>query len=70
LLFRSEEHLDNWCAREKTERGAVLTLEEAWRLAEGWYHDRMRPDWERKTREETRAFFEELGLAGPFWDLG
>jgi hypothetical protein len=49
-------------------RGAVLTLEQAWRLARAWYSDRLRPDWRRKTIEDTAATFAELELTSYFWD--
>ena len=70
MLFRSEEHIDSWCEGRDLPRGAVLSLEQGWRLAEGWYHDRLRPDWQRKTPEEAEAFFVQLGLTSPFWSLG
>src|SRR5436305_9251093 len=35
LLFRSEEHIDRWCAAWRLPRGAILTLETGWRLAPG-----------------------------------
>jgi hypothetical protein len=69
LLFRSEEHIDKWCEQKGAPRGAVLSLEESWQLAKGWYHDRLRPDWRRKTPEEAEAFFNEHGLTDPFWRL-
>ena len=47
----------------------MLTLDQCWRLARLWYHDRLRPDWKRKTADETAAVFAELGLSSPFWDL-
>lgn len=50
-------------------RGATIDLELAWRLARGWYHDRLRPDWQRKTTAEAEAFFAELGLSSDFWRL-
>ena len=39
------------------------------RLAQVWYHDRLDPTWRRKTGEEVRALFDELGVTGPFWAL-
>jgi hypothetical protein len=50
-------------------RGATLSLDQGWRLAKGWYHDRLRADWQRKTVEEAQSFFASLGLSGPFWTL-
>jgi hypothetical protein len=70
LLFRSEEHLDRWCESWRFERGGVLSLETAWRLARAWYEsDRRQPEWRRRTLDETEKLFAELGLTGAFWNL-
>jgi hypothetical protein len=48
----------------------MLSLEQAWRLAQAWYGaDRREPTWRRKTIEETEALLAELGLTSPFWNL-
>lgn len=71
LFFRSEEHIDRWCKQWRMPRGAVLSVEQAWRLAVAWYGpDRRDPAWRRKTRDEVDALFDELGLTGDFWSLG
>lgn len=69
LAFRSEEHVDRWCETRGFSRGATLTLEQQWRLADAWYAGRLAPDWRRKTPEEAEALFTELGLTGAFWRL-
>jgi len=70
LLFRSEEHVDYWRHQWKLERGALLSVEQAWRLAQAWYGpDRRDVTWRRKTVDEIEALFEELGLTSPFWSL-
>jgi hypothetical protein len=70
LLFRSEEHIDRWCQAWKQPRGATLSIEQAWRLAQAWYGpDRRDPAWRRKTAPEAEALFDSLGLAGDFWRL-
>ncbi len=70
LLFRSEEHVDRWCKAWKLQRGALLTLDQGWRLAQAWYgSDRRDPAWRRKTVNEAEALFAELGFAGSFWSL-
>src|SRR5438067_563533 len=51
LLFRSEEHVDRWCAAWQQPRGAVLSLEQCWQLADAWYRDRMSPTWRCRTPE-------------------
>ncbi len=67
LLFRSEEHVERWCAAWRQPRGAVLTLEQCWQLADAWYRDRMSPGWRRRTVDEAHVLFESLGLKGDFW---
>ena len=70
LFFRSEEHVDRWCAAWRFDRGAVLSLEQGWKLAQAWYSpDRRDPSWRRRTLEETEALFVDLGLTSEFWSL-
>lgn len=45
----------------------MVKLEVAWKLAQAWYHGRLRPDWRRMTKEETERLFASLGLEGAFW---
>lgn len=70
LLFRDEEHVERWCRQWRMERGAVLSLEVAWRLALAWFSaDRGAPEWRRPTLDEMEAVFASLELTGPFWKL-
>jgi carboxypeptidase C (cathepsin A) len=69
LLFRSEEHVDRWCHARDLPRGGVLTPDQGWRLAHGWYKDKLSPDWRRHTLEETEALLGNLGITGDFWNL-
>ena len=69
LLFRSEEHIENWYGRRSIAPGATLTLKQQWEFARIWYADRMAPDWRRRTPEEAEAIFASLGLSGEFWRL-
>jgi antibiotic biosynthesis monooxygenase (ABM) superfamily enzyme len=80
LLFRSEEHLDRWLqsplraawgeGRGEGLRGALLSLETAWKLAKAWFDvDRRLPEWRRRTADEIRELFDNLGLTGDFWRL-
>lgn len=68
-LFRSEEHVERWAARQQRARGAVFTIPQAWTLAKLWFADRMAPDWRRRTVDEAHAIFTEAGLTGEFWRL-
>ena len=69
LFFRSEDHVRAWCDARGRERGAVLSLDRAWRLADGWYRNKLRPNWRRHTLEETEELLRAIGLTGRFWSL-
>jgi hypothetical protein len=69
LLFRDEEHVNAWCAVRDLPRGAVITPQQTWLLADGWYRNKVRADWRRHTLEETEALLASIGLTGPFWEL-
>ena len=69
LFFRSEEHLDRWCAFREWPRGGTMSPEQCWQLAQAWYADKLNPNWRRKTRAEAEAALHSIGLAEPFWSL-
>lgn len=69
LLFRDEEHVERWCDARDLTRGAVITPEQAWALAHGWYRNKLAPDWRRHTPEETEGLLASIGLTGPFWSV-
>jgi hypothetical protein len=65
LLFRSEEHAE----RSGKPKGAFMTPEQMWLLANTWYHDRDDPDWRRRSADEAEEVFAAIGLKGEFWAL-
>ena len=69
LLFRDKEHVNRWCDTRELRPGASLTPEQAWRLAQGWYKDKLKPEWRRHTVLEAEALLRSVGLTGPFWNL-
>jgi hypothetical protein len=69
LLFRSEEHIDKWCAFRELARGAIMSVDQCWQLAYAWYSDKASPDWRRRSPDESEALFQEIGLTGDFWRL-
>jgi hypothetical protein len=70
LFFRAEEHVDRWCQQWNLSRGALLPLEQAWRLARAWFQaDRGAAEWRRPTVDEVESLFSELRLTDPFWRL-
>jgi hypothetical protein len=50
-------------------RGAVLTLDQGWRLAQEWFADRLSPQWRTKSVEEAEASFSRIGLRSAFWKM-
>jgi hypothetical protein len=59
-----------WCKVRGTAPGAIVDVPRLWQLAGKWYHDRLTRNWRRKTIAERQAILSEVGLVGPFWDLG
>jgi hypothetical protein len=50
-------------------RGAVLDMKQIWDLARLWYHDRLNPDWTRRTPVDAQEVFASIGLTDDFWNL-
>ncbi|MBI1299221.1 hypothetical protein GC175_30180 [bacterium] len=69
LFFRSEAHVDEWCAARQAARGEVIPLTVLWQLAQHWYHNRLSPDYRGRTAAEAKTIFTDLGLTSPFWQL-
>ena len=69
LIFRSEDHIDDWCTFRKLRRGGTMFPEQCWQLAQEWYGDKLSSDWRRKTLEESEAMLASIGLTEPFWSL-
>ena len=64
-FFRSEDHVP----RTPGSDIAVLTLDQAARLAHAWYRTKMEPTWRRHTADEAEGLFAELGFDRSFWRL-
>ncbi len=69
MLFRSEEGVNDWCARRGMPRGETLPLSRVWELAQAWYQDRLDPGFRGRSLEDASAIFRELGLTSPFWSV-
>ncbi len=69
LLFRSEEHVERWCATRGVPRRPILSLHQVWQLAVAWYENRLTPEARRPMGEEIRAIFARIGLTDPFWKV-
>ena len=66
-LFRSEDHVERWLAGRPA--GATVPLGVLRQLADEWYGDRLSPGWRPRTRAESQAILDGLGLTGEFWQL-
>ena len=69
LLFRSEEHVEDWCRSRGLPKGGLLSTDQLWSLASGWYRDRLEEAWRRCTVEEAEDLLRSIGLTGEFWRL-
>jgi hypothetical protein len=67
LLFRSEEHVERWCAAHQVPKRPLVTLAQLWELAVAWYASRLTPEARRPVGAEIRAIFDRIGLTDPFW---
>ena len=66
-LFRSEEHIKRWLGDR--EPGATIDIVTLSRLAHAWWDDRLSPEWTPRTREQSQAILDGLGLRDDFWQL-
>jgi hypothetical protein len=66
-LFRSEEHVTRWLAGG--EPGATISVTKLCELAHAWWGSRLSPDWRPRSRDESQAILDGLGLTGGFWRL-
>ena len=69
MLFRSEEHVDRWCAERRVPHGASVPLDRLWRLTGPWYADRLNEDWRPKTTEVIERMLIDADLTGEFWRM-
>lgn len=68
LVFRSEDHLERWLARDNP-AGARMTTDQQWELARRWFGGRDKPEWTKRTAEEAHEIFGAVGVTGDFWRL-
>ena len=50
--------------------GYAMPIQTCWDLAQKWYAGRLDRDWQRPGQAQAQQLFDQLGLKGPFWDLG
>ena len=66
-LFCTEHCVDAWLAMTGHAKGYVMDIATLWRLARGWYAGRLDRGYTRRDPVSAAAYFEEVGLSGPFW---
>jgi hypothetical protein len=70
VFLRSEEHLERWLYATGYEPGATFSVAKLNELAQRWWGSRLEPDWRPRALEDSQAILDDLGLVGPFWQLG
>jgi hypothetical protein len=66
-LFRSEEHIARWLGDRAP--GATIGAARLSALAHAWWRGRLAADWRPRTRDESQAILDAVGLTGGFWRL-
>jgi hypothetical protein len=66
-LFRSGEHVTRWLGGRAP--GATIPVTTLSALAHAWWGSRLAPDWRPRTRDDSQAILDHLGLTGDFWRL-
>jgi len=69
LLFCDDACIDRWLEQTGNAEGYRMDLPTLWRFAAGWYAGRLEHGYRRREPADARAYFAEVGLAGPFWGL-
>jgi Alkylmercury lyase len=70
LVFADTHAVDQWCARHRIARGAVLELQNVYELADAWFGDSLTPEAADRDRDHWQALLHRQGLLDAFWDLG
>jgi hypothetical protein len=66
-IFCSGGCVSDWLERTGYSRGYVMDLSTLWRLASRWYEGRLDFGYVRRDPVTAQAYFDEVGLVGPFW---
>lgn len=54
---------------DEADGGALIGVPQLWELANVWYGDRLDPEWQPRTRDESQRLLADVGLDDPFWEL-
>jgi len=66
-LFRSEAHITRWLGSRTP--GATISIATLSQLAHQWWDDRLSASWRPRSRDESQAILDGLGLTNAFWRL-
>jgi hypothetical protein len=69
LLFCDDTCIDRWLDATGNDEGYRMDLTTLWRFASKWYAGRLDRGYRRREPAEAHAYFDEVGLRGPFWGL-
>ncbi|MEZ4362380.1 MAG: organomercurial lyase [Kofleriaceae bacterium] len=69
LLFRTVDEVDSWAERRRLPRGAVVPIQQAWKLAVEWYGGGATPEPHLRHRAELEAIFSKCDLGQPHFML-
>ena len=53
----------------RPDHGELVAIDTLRELARRWYGDRLDPDWRPRTREQSQAILDAVGLRGDPWRL-
>jgi Alkylmercury lyase len=69
LVFKNEEHIDNWCKQHNIPKGDVQAIDKVWKLSQKWYGNHLNPEWTKWTGDEAKQIFKDFDLTHPIWNL-
>jgi hypothetical protein len=68
-MFCTRAHAEEWSALQAETEFFIADAVTVWRLAQPWYGDRVREDFQPHSREFNQKLLDDVGLTGSFWRL-
>ncbi|KIW88563.1 uncharacterized protein Z519_10609 [Cladophialophora bantiana CBS 173.52] len=66
-ICTTEPEAQKFHAKHGLYYGYVISLDKLWELSKAWYSDKATYDYDRKTPQEAKKLFEDLGLDMRYW---